>query len=480
MPLTGLSVVVDLDEYSRFESDKDVITATVSQEGTALAGVVLTVALMKARRARDEAAAYVEVTLVSATPDPVSVTFDLPEIVDEEGVPRVRRGEYFIRVTDNATGLITADSSDFRVSLVTVERLKANYLHGTDQMSTDNLLVAEQPNVVTGVEVTSVSRGHPQKWYTLSYNYTIDNTVTPAVETRLLSWCNGPVVSISGPGTYILRRGKRSQDYIKVRVRSLSDLPSQSRAEELLVERKPLDDIRIREILDQAISWLEDSALTVFLEPTVICTEVDPDQVSFPAGTDIPDLIGATWDCKVNGVMYTVPAAGHWIGWQSPYYPIIRFEELYGKVANTRIIDIALEWVEPHERTGWVELVPFNQEAAFNYIGLAWFQSLRGPIPIPNFWNFTALVGFRKTPQILIELVAKKAAMDILTIAGQAFRGGFSSQSISRDGVSESVSYTASATYGIYSATIEEYRKFIDENLREFKGAFRGPNLQVV
>jgi len=81
---------------------------------------------------------------------------------------------------------------------------------------------------------------------------------------------------------------------------------------------------------------------------------------------------------------------------------------------------------------------------------------------------------------VLLELIAKKAAMDILTIAGQAFRGGFSSSSISRDGVSESVSYTASATFGIYSATIEDYRKWIEANLVEFRGAFRGPNMIVV
>ena len=124
--------------------------------------------------------------------------------------------------------------------------------------------------------------------------------------------------------------------------------------------------------------------------------------------------------------------------------------------------------------------MPFNQEVAFNFIGLVWVESLRGPVPLPNFWNFSALVGHRKTPKVLIELVAKKAAIDVLTIAGQAFRGGFSSQSVSRDGVSESVSYTASATFGIYSATIEDYRKWIEANIKELRGAFRGVNMVVL
>jgi hypothetical protein len=65
-------------------------------------------------------------------------------------------------------------------------------------------------------------------------------------------------------------------------------------------------------------------------------------------------------------------------------------------------------------------------------------------------------------------------------VAGQAFRGGFASQSLSRDGVSESVSYTASAIYGIYSATIEDYTKFINREIKQIKGRYRGVNLIVM
>lgn len=480
MPLTDITAIVDLNEYSRFERERDTVTITITPEGTALAGEILIVELRKARRARDEIPASKEVTIDTAEPNPFITTFDLKNIVDDEVVSKVRRGVYFIRITSQTDPNITTDTVDFFISLISVERLRADYLHGTDQLSTDNLSVLDQPSVISGIEVIQVSRGHPQKYFPLSFNYSQDNTVSPSTIIRLLSWCKGVAVPITGPGTYTLRRGKQTADYIRVRIKSILDLPTQSRAEDLLIERKPLSEEVIRDIINRAISWLEDSALSVYLEPTVICTETDPDDVSFPSGSDIPTITGATWDEKVDALMYTVPAAGHWISFKFPYQPVIRFEELFGKVSNTRIVDIALEWIERHESTGWTELVPFNQEVAFNFIGLVWIESLRGPVPIPNFWNFTALVGFRETPAILIELVAKKAAMDILTIAGQAFRGGFASQSISRDGVTESVSYTASATFGIYSASIEDYRKFIDANLKELRGAFRGPNMVVM
>ena len=474
MALTALSVVVDLDEYSRFERERDTIVVSVSPVGAALAGEQVTVELIKSRRGRDEVTATVTLTLVNADPTSESIQIELTRVVDDEAVPKARRGEYFVRATSVTDTNITDDTPDFYISLVSVQRLKDDYLHGTDQMSSEQLAVLDQPLIITGVEITKVSRGHPLNITPLSYNYVEGPPVV-----RTLSWCGGPAITVNSPGAYTLRRG-RGTDYIQVRIRNVSALPTQSHAEDLLIERKPFDEQRMRAILDQSISWLEDSALAVYLEPTVICTVSDPDAVSYDPGTDIPTFVGLTYDKKVDALMYTAPASGHWINFRSPYYPLIRFDELYGAVSNVRVVDIALEWVEIHERTGFVELVPFNQEAAFNFIGLLWVEALRGPVPIPNFWNFTALVGFRQTPAVLLELIAKKAAMDILTIAGQAFRGGFSSSSISRDGVSESVSYTASATFGIYSATIEDYRKWIEANLVEFRGAFRGPNMIVV
>jgi hypothetical protein len=474
---TSIVVTVDDTEYSRFEADRSVVTALITPAGTLLDAEEITVELVKARRNRDVVVATKTLTLTQDDPKEYSLGFDLNKIVDNEEVPKVRRGDYLVRATSVTDTNITDDSEDFLVSLLTVERLKADYLHGTDQRASEVFDVTEQPQLVTGVEVVEVSRGTPQTWIPLSYAYGDDGEGNV---TRHLSWCGGPVqVVTSGKKRYTLRRDGAS-DYIKVKVSSVSSMPTRSISEDLLVERKPMSEERIRGILDQAISWIEDVALSVYLEPTKVTTQPDASLISYPVGTDIPVFSDADWDCVVDAVTFRRAAAGRWINFKLPYWPLIRFDQLYGQIANTRIVDIALEWVEAHEKGGFVELVPFNQEIAFNFIGLIWVEALRGPVPLPNFWNFDALVGYRKTPEVLLELIAKKAAIDILTIAGQAFRGGFSSQSVSRDGISESVSYTASATYGIYSATIEDYRKWIDENLDKLKGAFRGANMVVL
>ena len=209
-------------------------------------------------------------------------------------------------------------------------------------------------------------------------------------------------------------------------------------------------------------------------------TKTDITSVAIPSGTDIPVFIQVDWDEVVDAVSYRAPTAGHWMNFKLPYKPLIRFNELYGEVSNTRVIDIALEWIEAHERGAFVELIPFNQRAAFNFQGLWLLQSVRMDTPIANFWNFEALVGFREVPPALLEVVAKKAAIDILSIAGMARRPGISSQSLSRDSISESISYTSSSTSGLYSAFINEYKEFISDNLKHFRGAFKGSGMVVL
>lgn len=474
---TSIAISTDLDEYSRFEDDIDKIFVTISVTGTSLIGEEIIVRLVKARRNRDVYIAQKTIVLTQPTDASYEVEFDLNLIVDSDDVPRARRGKYFIRAISGTDPNIIGESPDFFISLVSVNRLKNDLLFGVDQKAFEVLGVHKQPELVTGVTITGVSRGHPQGWFPLAYNIIIDPGTGETV--RTLSWCAGPVVTlVAGKRRYTLRKGSGAE-YIDILV-LFGSLPNEQVSEDVLIEKSAFSDVRFRQLIDESISWLEDVELDIYLEPTRIVTEPNPSSITFEGGSDIPIFHLSDWDDVTEAVTYRTASAGHWINFKMPYRPLIKFNELYGQVSNVRILDVALEWVEMSHSGGFVELVPFNQELAFNFIGLIWVESLRGPIPLPNFWNYDALVGFRKTPQVLIDVIAKRAAMDLLTIAGQAFRGGFSSQSISRDGISESVSYTASATYGIYSATIEDYRKFINENIKKFRQAFHGSAMVVI
>lgn len=474
MALTGLAVSVDRDEYSRFEADKDTVTVTVVPSGTLFTGEQVTLDLVKARRNKDVSIAQITITLSGAASE--TATFYLPGVIDgQKFFPKARRGQYLVRAKSVSNPLVFGDSANFLISLITVDRFKRDYLFGAHLKAFEILSVHNQPQLITGVTVSSVSLHHQPGWFALSYNYN-DPGSGPV---RMLSWCGGPSVTIvSGKSNYTLRKGV-TDDYIDVFVAQAA-LPTQSVSEQIFIERSTLDDKRIREHLDSAISWVEDSELAIFVEPTIVATEFDPNAVAYPPGSNIPTLVQYDVDKRVDAITFWRAESGHWLSIKFPYYPLIRLDTLYGKVANVRILDAALEWIEIQEKTGFVELVPFNQEIAFNFIGLMWIETLRGPVPIPNFWNFQAVVGFRDTPAILIELIAKKAAVDVLTIAGLAYRGGLSGTSLSRDGVSESVSYNLASQFGIYNGAINSYKIWIDENIVKLRGAFRGLNLMVV
>lgn len=314
-------------------------------------------------------------------------------------------------------------------------------------------------------------------------------------KTRYLSWDGGSSVSITSTGTYILRKGDTNpvtklkrlsshSDYICVRVSSLLGLPSSTVAEEILIEQAKMDDSTLGTFLDQAIAWLEEDELDVYIEPTNVVTDRDPTTVQYAAGIQSPAPLftDTDYDFIKTPLTYFYPPAGHdsWIFIQTPYNSILRVDNLFGAIANTRVIDIDLEWIEHSTEGGVIQLVPFNQEIAFDFVGLIWVNSIRGAVELPNFWHYNMIVGLREARSDIREVIAKKAAIDALTVASQAFRPGIGSVSLGRDGVSESVSYTAQAQFGLYTGQISQYKDQLEKQLPKLKGRYRGINFRVV
>lgn len=465
---TALAVAVDLEEYSKFEvaEGRSVITVTITASGGSdMSGENITVELIKARRTRS-VAAYTTTYTVVGTTDPTTeeVQIDLVSVVDSDFLNLVRRGRYFVRVTSVTTPAVTADTADFQISIVTAQELRKTWLFGLNLEASDVRNVKLPPVNITGIEIVEINSTHEIGSDVLTYIY---NPGPPAI--RQISWGGGPLISITVPGRYLLRRDCAS-DYMIIQVRSLSSLPTSSQKDELWVTKDFMTDDLLRRLNEQAADWWENDKLAgVFLEPTRVITDA---VLETKPTTD--------WDFIVPAITFYAVQPAKWIDILFPYPGLLRVDELFGQIANTRVVDIALEWLEISERNGFVQLVPFNQEVAFQFIGLVWVESLRGRIELPNFWRFNAMAGLRQVDPVILETLGKKAAIDALTIAGHAFRGGYSSQAISRDGVSESVSYTASAIYGIYSATIEDYRKFINKEIKQLRGRYRGLNVVVL
>lgn len=464
---TSISVLLDLDEYSKFERERrTMLVQWTAKAGSSMAGEQLKIDLIKARRTRDQVVYSTTVTIAGATTEEVgTVSINLlDDVVDSDFLNLLRRGYYFIKISSVTTPAVFGVSADFPISLVTARHLRDTYLFGLNLQASDVRAVKFQPNNITGVEVIEVSSGHATGFAPLTFVYESTGSV------RQLSWGAGKLVQIDAPGRYLLRFDCSGGDYMVIQVRNVASLPTSSQTDELFVTKAEISDDMLRRWIDQACDWLENDKLAgVFLEPTRIVT--DP---------VLPGNVQPDWDFIVPGITFYPVMPAKWIDIVFPYPGLLRIDELFGQIADTRIVDIALEWLEISERNGFVQLVPFNQEVAFQFIGLVWVEGMRGRIDLPNFWHFNAMAGLRQVDPVILEVISKKAAVDALTVAGQAFRGGFASQSLSRDGVSESVSYTASAIYGIYSATIEDFTKFINREIKQIKGRYRGVNMIVL
>lgn len=602
---TQLSVFVDKPEYSRYEDDFDTITATVVIQGGAIyAGEEITVDLVKSRRSRDAVVATATLTVDGvADPQEGVVTFYLPNLVDQDLIHLVRHGEYFVRATSVTDPDVIGESPDFKIRVVTVSRLKDEYLFGISLAATEIKAPKMQPNI-PGVTIVEVSPSHPIGFAGLHYIYNSENTANATVDigagvdgtvtitavddlagsagnatavivlapivdqplsaalvsgvltvnlaitggvpdnaantatlvaaaitaidnltavasgtgatpltvaegptfftggltvvTRQFSWNGGNLVSILSAGTYILSKGEigpkaclpggyggglgLGRDYICIQVSSTALLPTESTTEQILIDKKKLDDTALCKFLDKATDWVENIVIAGYVEPTNVVSDRDPTTIQYAAGVNAPTPIftDSDYDFLTSPFTYFVPRSSSWVNIQTIFPQVLRVDSLYGAIANVRVVDIDLEWIEVTQQGGMLQLVPFNQEIAFDFMGLIWANATRGAAELPNFWHYNMIVGLRNCPGELCELIAKKAAIDALTVAGLALRPGIGSTSLSRDGVSESVSYTTSAQYGVYTGTIQAYKDWMKDVIPQIKGKYRGPTMVIV
>lgn len=472
----SVELSVDREEYSPYESARSVITVTVTSNGGApyTTADTVTVELRKARRDREEVVTSQILELeASSDPDVQVVTFDLSTLKDPSDALLLRRGKYFVRAYTTADPDTYGDSPDFHVSVVSVEQLKQTYLYGLPLGATLSRHVRYQPTNVSGVVIQTLSEEHPTGFFTLAYNVS-------EAGVRTLSWGGGTSVVVNAPGKYLLKAGslistnsplgklsvaqQQNPDFVEVLVQSVSALPSESTSDELLVEKKTLDSDSLRNFITQACDWLEKVALGTFIEPTRVSTE--------PNSTE--------HDFLVNALTYFSQQKSQWMQIQTPYMNILRVNALYGDIATVRVLNVDLNWVEHSGPGGYIQLIPFNSTVAFTAAGLLWMGTLSSPTEIPNFWHFDMLVGLKECPPNLREIVAKKAAIEALVLLGQALRPGVGSFSLGRDGVSQSISYTNQAQYGAYTGTISLYKEWIENELKNYCGVYRGPAMVVV
>ena len=100
---------------------------------------------------------------------------------------------------------------------------------------------------------------------------------------------------------------------------------------------------------------------------------------------------------------------------------------------------------------------------------------------IPDYFTVQYLTGFKKIEWDIFNLVGMLASIPVLSLAGDlALPAGVASQSVGIDGLSQSISSTASATSNAYAARVGMYLKTMKETVDRLKIKYTGLRFTVV
>ena len=133
--------------------------------------------------------------------------------------------------------------------------------------------------------------------------------------------------------------------------------------------------------------------------------------------------------------------------------------------------------VVPDKKNGVLKFLKRPYKPSDTWMGISESISRYGQETFNNhlFYAVDYDAGFETSDDIPDDLrhnIGVMAAISLLNVIGDGLMAGFSSSSLSMDGVSESFSSTQSATSAMYGARIMEYKKELDDYIQANKFKF--------
>lgn len=179
--------------------------------------------------------------------------------------------------------------------------------------------------------------------------------------------------------------------------------------------------------------------------------------------------------------------------WKKPILSVESVEMYYG---DRPMFTIPADWLRIDRLGGAIQLFPTSGSAGGMIItasgGLV-TPILQGSVGYaPQMWKIKYTAGMTESEQEQVyrqtniqpnlrEVIYKKAAMSILGVWGDLIIGaGIASQSLSLDGLSQSVNTTQSPMYGGASARIAQLQTDIDAMMPALKNYYGGTEMVVI
>ena len=173
-----------------------------------------------------------------------------------------------------------------------------------------------------------------------------------------------------------------------------------------------------------------------------------------------------------------------WGFMQSHKKPIISVSELGMYMGAKKMFNIPLDWIRVYSIPGQLQLFPVAGSTG----GLIMTQNgsyfpmiMNVYSNAPSMWRMSYRAGMDDVPEDLVEFIMKRASIGILQVWGDLIIGaGIANQTISLDGLSQSIGTTQSPEFTGAGARIKSYAddlKVLEARLRD---TYVGVNLGII
>jgi len=164
--------------------------------------------------------------------------------------------------------------------------------------------------------------------------------------------------------------------------------------------------------------------------------------------------------------------------------PIIEVVSMGMYFGDNKLIEIPQGWIRPTLVSGQVQIFPTSGGAA----GMILTQSgsfmpmMMGMYSYaPQIWRISYRAGMEEIPEDLGEYVMKRASIGVLQVWGDLIIGaGIANQTISLDGLSQSIGTTQSPEFSGAGARIKNYQDDMKILEARLKDTFLGINMVVI
>ena len=253
------------------------------------------------------------------------------------------------------------------------------------------------------------------------------------------------------------------------------------------VLKNALEDNELKRVLRRAESYIS-SKLDSAIRPRKLISRPDTDDAFkslYEAGRLNMLAVPPGYDEIIKTFSYNRTDANFFATRRLPRRPVLSVDRVRALYNNQVVYEFPRAWFN-FDRFGSLHLIPTSGADVVQFLNR--FPSytpslLTARDRLPGYWAIDwtyGMAGNEDEFDEALQLISYVAAEEVLTLLGSADKPGIASESRNTGGSSESISYTQSAVYSLFSADVDFIKKQLPRRIASLRERIHGPDFMVV